>query len=355
MPVTSLWLLFALDNPVLEKHRKKILLSFLFAILVYAALLLLSDLNRLGAVLHDFRWELVPIILCFTLFNYGLRFAKWHYYLGLVGVRNMSWADSLLVFLAGFSMTLTPGKAGEWLKSFLVRQRVGTPVATTVPIVLAERMTDGLAMMLLASTGLFLFDSPLVRLFMGGVVVVAAIAVALVQNRPLARRVGAELARIGLLGDRIHHLRAFYNSSYELLRFKSLAVATGLGFVSWSGECIALALVLYGLGIPFSLTLVFLSAFAMGFATLAGSILLTPGGLGVAEGSIDGLLLTFGRTPWLPGTEVISQPVGAAATLIIRFATLWFGVAVGFVCLFVVQRRFGAAASAVMTRRPNEP
>ncbi|MGB8645927.1 MAG: lysylphosphatidylglycerol synthase transmembrane domain-containing protein [Anaerolineae bacterium] len=338
---------------LLEKHGRKILLSVLLAILVYAALLFISDFNKLTAVLRSFRWELVPLILAFTVFNYGLRFIKWHYYLGLVGVKNVPWFDSLLIFLSGFSMTLTPAKGGELLKSFLVQQRVGAPIATTAPIILAERMTDGLAMLLLAATGLFLFDSPGVRLFMGLVVIAAVIAVALVQNRSLARRVGMWLARFKVLENRVHHLKAFYNSSYELLRIKSLAFAIGLGFVSWSGECIALALVLYGLGLSFSFELVILSAFAMGFATLAGSVLLTPGGLGVAEGSIDGLLLAFGRAPWLTVGE-ITQPMAAAATLMIRFATLWFGVALGFMCLFIWQRRFGATGQTVDTPRAVE-
>ncbi len=325
---------------MLSKHRNKILLSLLLAVAVYAVLLFVTDSQKLAVTLRSFRWELLPLILALTLFNYGLRFVKWHFYLGLTGVRNMYWLDSLLVFLAGFSMTVTPGKAGEWLKSFLVRQRVGAPVAATAPIILAERMTDGLAMLLLAGSGLFLFDSPLVRGFMAAVVGLAAVAVWLVQNRALAGRVGAWLSQVPLVSGRVPQLRAFYNSSYELLRFRNLAFAIGLGFVSWSGECVALALILYGLGVPFSPMLVVLSAFAMGFATLAGSILLTPGGLGIAEGSIDGLLLAFGRPPWLPGAE-ITQPVSAAATLMIRFATLWFGVALGFLCLLLVRRRFG--------------
>jgi hypothetical protein len=87
--------------------------------------------------------------------------------------------------------------------------------------------------------------------------------------------------------------------------------------------------------------MVILSAFAMGLATLAGSIFLMPGGLGVTEGSIDAVLLTFGREPWLPAGVVITQPIAAAATVMIRFATLWFGVGLGFICLFIVQRRFG--------------
>ncbi|MGE5138072.1 MAG: lysylphosphatidylglycerol synthase transmembrane domain-containing protein, partial [Rudaea sp.] len=251
---------------LLQRHGRKILLSILLAILVYAALLFLSDYRKLAAALVSFRWDLIPLILALTMFNYGLRFLKWHYYLGLVGVRDIPWFDSLLIFLSGFSMTLTPAKGGELLKSFLVRERAGTAIAATAPIILAERMTDGLAMLLLAGTGLFLFDSTPVRLFMAAVVVVAAAAVALVQNRPLVRRAGAWLGRIRLLENQLHHLRAFYSSSYELLRFRSLAFAVGLGFVSWSGECIALALVLYGLGIPFSFNLIVLSAFSMGFA-----------------------------------------------------------------------------------------
>jgi glycosyltransferase 2 family protein len=336
-----------------EQHRRKILFSLLFAILVYAALLLFSDLNRLEAVLHDFRWELVPIIVAFTLFNYMLRFVKWHYYLSVTGVRGLHWLDSLMVFFAGFSMTITPAKSGELLKSFLVRQRVGAPVASTAPIILAERMTDGLALLLLAGFGLFLFEITAIRVFMAAVVLVAVVAVALVENRALARRVGRGLARFTFLENQLHHMRRFYNSSYELLRFKNLSIAVGLGFVSWSGECFALAVVLNGLGMPFSWTLVALSAFAMGFATLAGSILLTPGGLGIAEGSIDGLLLTFGRSPYLPVGQV-SQPVAAAATLIIRFATLWFGVAIGFICLFLVRRRFGKIPGSDVSQVPVE-
>lgn len=329
---------------MLAKHRGKILLSLVLAILVYAALLLLSDASKLADALRSFRWELVPIILALTTFNYLLRFVKWHYYLGVVGVHSLAWPESLLIFLAGFSMTITPAKGGELIKSVLVRQRVGTPIAATAPIILAERMTDGLALLLLASFGLFLFDIAAIRLFMALVIVVAIAAVALVQNRSLGRRAGALMARVPFLQNWTLHLKRFYNSSYELLRFKVLVIAIGLGFISWSGECFALAVILNGLGISFSLTLLALGAFAMGFSTLAGSVFLVPGGLGVAEGSIDGLLLTFGRPPYLPIGQ-ITQPIAAAATLMIRFATLWFGFLIGLACLLIAQRRFGSSVT----------
>lgn len=334
---------------LLKKYRIGILVSILFAIVIYAILLFASDTGKLVSQVTNFRWELLPAIIALTLFNYALRFVKWHWYLGVVGVKNLHWFDSLLIFIAGFSMTLTPGKAGEFLKAFLVKQRAGAPVATTSPIVLAERLTDGLALLILAASGLLIFDNPQVRMVMAGVVVMAAIIVALVQRRAMANRVMTWMQRAPILATRMHYIHAFYSSAYELLQFKPLAIAIGLGIVSWAGECFALGLIVVGLGIPFSWTLVALSAFAMGFATLAGSLLLVPGGLGVAEASIDGLLLAFGRAPWLPeGT--ITQPIAAAATLMIRFATLWFGWLLGLICLAIVSRRFSSREPLLQVR-----
>ncbi len=331
-----------------SRHRNKILLSLLLAVAVYALLLLVSDASKLIAEVRTFQWELLPIILGLTLFNYALRFVKWHYYLRVVGVTNLGGVDSLLIFLAGFSMTLTPGKAGEFLKAVLVNERTGTPTATILPIVLAERMTDGLALLMLAALGLLIFDSPQVRLVLLLVVVLSAAIVLLVQRRALANRVFTWMGRARLLAARMHHIQRFYASAYALLKFKPLVIAIGLGVVSWAGECFALALILVGLGVPFSWTLVALSCFAMGFATLAGSLLLLPGGLLVAEASIDGVLLAFGRAPWLP-VGTITQPIAAAATLMIRFATLWFGWLLGLVSLGIVQRRLGGKATAELS------
>ncbi|MDL1897030.1 flippase-like domain-containing protein [Anaerolineae bacterium CFX7] len=325
---------------LLEKHKRKIIGSLLLAVAVYAVLLLVGDAQQLVVTLQDFQWELLPFIIGLTLFNYAVRFGKWHWYLGVVGVRNLHWLDSLLIFLAGFSMTLTPGKAGEFLKCFLVKQRVDAPVATTSPIILAERMTDGLALLLLAATGLFLFDNLTVRLLMLAVALGATILVIGVRQRGLAERLMRRAEKFPRLATRMHHFYAFYASAYELLSFKSLFIAIALGVISWAGECFALALILVGLGVPFSWELVILSNFAMGFATLAGSLLLVPGGLGVAEASIGGLLVAFGKQPWLP-VGTITATIAAAATLMIRFATLWFGWFLGLVCLGIASRRFG--------------
>src|SRR2546429_4319551 len=106
--------------------------------------------------LPRFRWEYLPLILGLTLFNYICRFFKWQYYLKRLEV-SLPWVKSLLIFLSGLSMAITPGKVGELLKSYLLKRSTGAPISHTSPVIVAERLSDGIAMIALASTGLVLY------------------------------------------------------------------------------------------------------------------------------------------------------------------------------------------------------
>ena len=65
------------------------------------------------------------------------------------------------------------------------------------------------------------------------------------------------------------------------------------------------------------------AVFFYSFATLAGAVALLPAGLGVTEGSLMALV----------GPHVASAADATAVTLIIRFCTLWFAVALGLIAL----------------------
>lgn len=311
----------------------------MFGFLVVTGLSLLADLPRVLDALRHFSWGYLPAILALTLFNYALRYLKFAFYLGQIGVR-VSWADSLAIFISGLSMAMTPGKVGELLKAFLLRGRTGTPISQTAPVIMAERLTDGLAMVLLASAGLLLYRQGLPILVL--VVLGAVVLIAIVQIRPLAERLLTMAVRLPVLGRRAAGLRTFYESSYRLLWWPNLVFAVLIGFISWSGECVAFYYVLVGLGFAPTWELLVQAAFVLGISTLAGSVSLLPGGLGVAEGSVTGLLLLLLKT---------SVQKAVAATLLIRFCTLWFGVTIGVIALFVCSRRFGSVVdpSEVLT------
>lgn len=317
---------------VLGDLRNKLFVGFGIGLAVVLALVMFADLQELSGTLESFAWELIPLILGLTLFNYALRFIKWHYYLGRIGAGAISVGSSLAIFLSGLTMAMTPGKVGELLKSLLLRRVVGTPISTSAPIVMAERLTDGIALLFLSAGGLLLY-----RIGVPVLVLIAAMALLLVL---VVITEGGRMAVLGLaartplLRSRMVHVSALYESSRSLLAPKPLTIGVGLGIVSWAGECIAFFFVLVGLGQAPTWRLLLLAAFVLGASTLIGSASLLPGGLGVADATVAGLLLlTLPR-----GT--MGQSEAIAATLIIRFCTLWFGAVVGVLTLLLARDSF---------------
>lgn len=317
--------------------RGKIVLSIVFGVIVIAALSLVADVRKLSTTLSNFNWGLLPLILGLTIFNYALRFTKWQYYLRLIGVKNLSIRDSFGIFFSSFTMVMTPGKVGELLKSYLLRRVAGTPIAASAPIILAERMTDGLAMVFLAALGLvnFRFGWPVLVITL----VAALVATALIQHRPTAERLLARGEQIGPLSSHIHHLRDFHESSYELLRPRPFGLAVLCGIVSWAGECIAFYLVLVGLGLPGSWSLLIAATSILALSTLIGSVSMLPGGLGVADASIAFLLTLAVTSPPMTGD------IAVAGSLLIRFATLWFGVILGAVVVVAYRHLFSGIST----------
>lgn len=282
-------------------------------------------------MLGTFPPPLVVPVLALTVWNYGLRWLKWQYYLRVLGVGGLGRTTSLLVFLSGFAMGLTPGKAGELSKSYWLRELAGpdrAPFARTAPIVFAERLTDGIAMLLLASAGLvgFRFGAPALL----GVAALAAFAIAAVQARPVAHAALRTLGRVPAVRRLAAAAEVAYDSARQLLAWRRLALAVAIGTVSWAGECVALYVILLGLGAAPGALLLNQATFALASASLVGSASLLPGGLGAAEGTVAGVLELVAGQP---------RDVAAAATVLIRACTLWFGVALGALAMAALARR----------------
>jgi glycosyltransferase 2 family protein len=301
----------------------------LLALAVAALVVAWGDAPAVARSLATFPPVLILPVLLLTVWNYALRWLRWHLYLRLLGVHGVGRLDSVLVFLSGFAMTLTPGKSGELTKSYWLREIAGAeraPFARTAPIVFAERLVDGIAMLLLAASGLVSFQFGVLAVL--GVAALAAAAVALVQARWLVHAVLNRLR--GRAGRIVSVLETAYDSARELLTWPRLAAAVGVGVLSWGGECLALYVILLGLGSVASLELLNQATFALAVGSLIGSASLLPGGIGAAEGTVAAVLDLVAHQP---------PAVAAAATLLIRVSTLWFGVALGAVSLVLLSRR----------------
>jgi uncharacterized protein (TIRG00374 family) len=298
--------------------RRRLLAGLTLGFVVILALTLLGDVREVRAHLSEFNWALTPLILLGTMFNYSLRFMKWHFFLGQIGVQKFAIRRSMQLFVAGFPLAVTPGKVGEALKGVWLNRECGTPVARGVTVVLAERVSDGLAVLFLSSLGVIAY--PRYWPAFATVFILLLIGIVISQIRPAALWILNLLDQIPLINRLQHHLLEFYEGAYSLFRPRSTLISVGLGTIAWFGEGISMYLVLLGLGIPPSGEAFGLAVFVLSFSTIIGAVSALPGGLGAAELSIAGMLaLTLG----------LETSTAAAATLLIRLGTLWYGVTLG--------------------------
>jgi glycosyltransferase 2 family protein len=309
----------------IRKIRTGIILSLVLAFVVTTGVALYADIPQMLEALAHFRWEYLPLILALTLFNYFCRFFKWQYFLKRLSL-HVPWMKSLLIFLSGLSMAITPGKVGELLKSYQLKSTIGAPVSRTSPIIVAERLSDGLAMLILAAAGLVLYRFNWAVLLV--LLVLGLSGIILIQNRTLSLAMLSYGERLPFVARFAHLVRAFYESSYTLLQWRSLLLAVCIGVISWSGECVALYFVYTGLGIAPGPDLLLKSFFILSVSSLIGSASGLPGGLGTADGSMLGLTRLLVTT---------SATIGGAATLLIRLCTLWFGLGLGVTALLIFR------------------
>ncbi len=316
--------------------RRRVLVGLGLGLLIFFGLVLWGGFREVGETLQRLRWSLIPLALGFTALNYLLRWLKWQYYLDRLGI-VVGRFDSVLLFIGGMTMAVTPGKVGEVFKSYLLKRLQGTPLSLSAPIVVAERLTDGLGMLIIAGVGLtrYRYGLPAFALLLGG----AVLLIGVIQVRPLMERLLAWGERFAPFRRFSEPLRTLYESAYHLLHWRALLLMTALSALSWFGECVAFYYVLRSLGVPAGGDLLLQASFIFAASTLLGLVSFLPGGLGVAEASYAGLLRALDTFHSLPPAEATAA--SATAAFLIRLGTLWFGVGLGALALVALSGRLG--------------
>jgi uncharacterized protein (TIRG00374 family) len=262
-------------------------------------------------------------VLALSLVNYGLRFARWEIYLKELEI-TLPWRTSLAIFLVGFVLSITPGKAGELGKAWLVRELGGGKARRAVAAVIAERITDLLGMILLAGLGALAFPWgrwPAIAAFTA-----CGVAVAILSWAGAARRILKMAEHLPGIRGRIEVLEEVYDRFRSLLRPPILAATAALSIFAWGAEGLGFAIVA-GAYAPDTSWLA--AIFNYSASTLIGALSMLPGGLLASEGSLAALL----------GAQGLDTAAAASATLIIRAATLWFAVLLGLLAVPVVLRK----------------
>lgn len=309
---------------MIEKLKKNLVFSFLITAIVFFAIAVYADFNSVIDSFKKFNWLLLPVLLLLSSGNYVVRFFKWEYYLRLLGIK-IPLDQSIKIFFSGLSMSASPGKMGEVLKSFLLKEIFNEPISKTASIIFAERLTDFLSLTFLAIIGVYFFNYSAIWVYF--VLIFFVMLIIAISNRKIAESLISVLNKFSYLKSHSTKIINLYETAYLLLQPIPLLRMILLSTFSWFFECFAFYLIL--INFDLNVTILF-PTFVYSLSTIAGAVSMLPGGLGVTEGSLSLILISSG----------ISKEIAIASTLIIRAVTLWFAVLLGSTVLFFFNKQY---------------
>lgn len=305
-------------EPMISKrYYNTLIASIIVTILGYLGFSLWGGFTEVVFALKRISIAGIPIMLSLSMVNYILRFYRWQNYLNKMG-HNIPLLDSWRIYLTGFALTTTPGKAGEALRGIFLKKK-GVPYTKSLAAFFSERLSDLFAIVILALMGISTYER------MSGIIVFASLCIIGILMLLASRRFISRLADWGASGTgRIRFYTLHIANLLEQARLchnpRLLALTTTLSMAAWIAE----ALALYCLFLFLNIDLPFLFAvFVYAVSMLAGAISFLPGGLGSTEAVMASLLMWGG----------IALPESIAITMLIRLTTLWFAVFLGISAL----------------------
>tara|TARA_B100000029_G_scaffold110084_1_gene101785 strand:- start:169 stop:1119 length:951 start_codon:yes stop_codon:yes gene_type:complete len=302
---------------------KKYLIIIVIAVAIYSTFLFFSDFNTVYDKLQNFQITLLPLILVIIFSSWLVLFVRWMILLKKYRI-DIPLKINFLIFFAGFTLAISPAKSGELIKSVLLKNKCGLAITKTIPIIFLERFYDIIGTTIVAMIGITFLG-----LELGAVLIIAPILIFLIFFLFYSNKSFNFTLKIL---KRIKPLKKFSNNieeSHLLIRqssdLKTIFSCSGLTIIFRIIEAIGILFVLYALGINFIEYLNMLSIYSA--SVILGSLSMSPGGLGVTEGSFAGLLTLY---------ELELQTTLAIA-VIVRFFTMWFAIIVGFISLKLTQ------------------
>lgn len=303
-----------MTSPIVNKF----LIGLVITIGIYAAFLLLSDFNTIYSRITSFDLRYLPIILSAVSASWGILFVRWSLLLKkhsiLVPLRA-----NFFIYLSSFSLTATPGQLGELIKSQLLKTKFEIPITKTAPLVIIERLYDFTGAIIVSVIGFWLLS---INIY---VPIIASIALSLVflllKSKKLFSKTVNIVKKIKFVSRMADPISESFDTIQLSLDKKTFVICTIISICYWLIVGIGAFFVLKAVGIDTMEPIKTISIYSSSLIIGAASFI--PGGIGVTEGSIAGLLSISG----------IDISIAFALGILIRIFTLWYAVVVGFIAL----------------------
>jgi len=307
--------------------------SLVLGTIVVIGLMLLGNLNNVSQHFIDFHWEFFGIALGLAFFGNTIRFLKRAIALRISGIKGLSFACSIQLFLASLPLDAAPARVGDAYQGLWLFRLARVPLQRLTSVYLLEQLSDNLSIFFLTIFGALAYPAfwPVFLL----ILILFLTATILLRIKHKDAEMADMEERLPLYRQLLIEIHSCIDAHPALFTTGHLAITFFLGVVSRAAEGAVLFFILAGLGFTPSLILAATAILVYAFSASIANTTAIPGGLGVVEAAMA-LMMTI-LLNFQPGIAV-------AATLLFRLATFWINLLVGLLVWSVSGKRLGMSS-----------
>tara|TARA_B100000029_G_scaffold7846_1_gene8265 strand:- start:10197 stop:11138 length:942 start_codon:yes stop_codon:yes gene_type:complete len=303
------------------KLKKNFLVIIVAAVGIYAIFLFISDYNIISEKITFFQSEyLIPILLVVSSSWIPL-ILKWHLLLKKNDIK-IPIRKSILIWFSGSALTITPGQIGELIKSQLIKNIFNISRSKTAPIIFAEKFYDLIGAIIVSIIGIIVLDIDQNLIFLS--LFILFVLFFLIYYRPVFESILKRIIKLKYFSKFSDNLDESYKIVKNSTSPRISLISITLSISYWIIISFSVYLILLAFNIE---SLSFLKSIAIyPTSVLVGVASFIPGGIGVTEGSLAGLLTLQG----------IDVSLALVLSVIIRIFTMWFTILIGFMGLKLI-------------------
>ena len=298
--------------------KKNVLIGIIAIIIIYATILIISDITTVLDQATQFNFIYLPIILLFIPLSFFVLFVRWNFLLTNSGIK-IPFNDNFKILLSGYALGITPGKFGEYIKCQLIKNKFGISRKKTAPIVLAEQFYNLVGIITASLFGILFFEYVIYVIPI--LIVLVSIIYYSISTEKIFNGVLKKIGKIKFLKNFADQLPESYSVIRKSTRGKALIIVSALSVLFWIIEAVQIYFIMLAFGIDtigfFTLIPTYTTSIVLGFLSFL------PLGIGVVEGTLTGFLTYHGLEFSLATTLVV----------FIRIFTRWISISIGFVAL----------------------
>ena len=306
-----------------DKLKRNIFVVIGFASLIYFILIIYSDHNLLFITFQKIPFSVFISSFSLIIITISLKFLRWHIYLRQLKI-VLDLKNSILIFLSGFIMSISPGKIGELLKAFLIKDKFNISKSRTLPIILAERISEFIALIILSTIGIIIYKFEVTNFVIPFLAIFLFLIIGLKKN--VRSKLLQKFVKSSFLKSRINKIEIFNSSMFELFKPIIFIKVQLISLFAWVVEFYCFYIIIDSLGK--NVDLVF-TTFVYSVSMIIGAVSMLPGGIGTTEASLVYQLVQSG----------ITESNAITTTFVIRIVTLWFSVILGFLAYIIYLKK----------------